>query len=415
MRTTIWTGATLATLLLAVPALAADATPPGADQAMGQVFHITPDSLAAPGATRSADKTPTTVPRGEHVPLAPAGFTVQLVVEGLDGPRRLLVRDDGPIFFTQQKLGRILKLQDKNNDGTADMGGLVMEGALNPFGIATVPTGETQGDLLLADQDAVYRLPLATRGFDFFQVTPNGAFGDPQGHIAHSLAVDPKSGELYVGSGSMANLEDGEPPMKATILKFSPDGKTQSIYAVGLRNVTGMAFQPATNALYAVNMERDGMGDELVPDFLTRVDEGDNFGWPYQYIGGNVQPEYQNKGLKLAAAKVPDVLFEAHSAPLDLAFVPDSWPAQYRGDAVVALHGSWNAGTPRGYKVVLVHFKDGKPDGSYENLVTGFWVSGTSPAEVWGRPAALAFDHDGSLLVADDLGNTMWRVAPPKS
>jgi glucose/arabinose dehydrogenase len=290
-----------------------------------------------------------------------------------------------------------------------------MEGALNPFGIATIPTGDLKGDLLLVDQDAVYRLPLQTRGFDFFQVTPNGAFGDPRGHLAHSLAVDPKSGELYVGSGSMANLEDGEPPMKATILKFSPYGQTQTIYAVGLRNVTGMAFQPQTNDLYAVNMERDGMGDELVPDFLTRVDEGDNFGWPYQYVGGNVQPEYQNKGLKLAAAKVPDVLFEAHSAPLDLAFVPDSWPAQYRGDAVVALHGSWNAGTPRGYKVVLVHFKDGKPDGSYENLVTGFWVSGTSPAEVWGRPSALAFDHDGSLLVADDLGNTMWRITPPKS
>ena len=175
-----------------------------------------------------------------------------------------------------------------------------------------------------------------------------------------------------------------------------------------------MAFQPGTNALYAVTMERDGMGDELVPDFLTRVDEGDNFGWPYQYIGGNVQPQYQDKGMKLAAAKVPDVLFEAHSAPLDLAFIPDSWPADYRGDAIVALHGSWNAGQPRGYKLVRVHFKDGKPDGSYENFLTGFWVSGSSPAEVWGRPAALAFDRDGSLLLADDLGSTIWRIAPPK-
>jgi glucose/arabinose dehydrogenase len=119
--------------------------------------------------------------------------------------------------------------------------------------------------------------------------------------------------------------------------------------------------------------------------------------------------------MKLAPAKVPDVLFEAHSAPLDLAFIPNSWPEKYRGGAIVALHGSWNAASPRGYKLVVVPFKDGKPDGTYENFMTGFWVSGAAPAEVWGRPAALAFDHDGSLLVADDLGNTLWRVIPPKS
>jgi glucose/arabinose dehydrogenase len=404
----------LAAVLMTGTAFAAE-IPPGHDQVMGQQFHITAQGLPEPGATPSADRPPTTIPRGDHLPFVPEGFKVQLVVQGLDAPRRLLVRDDGPIFFTQQQLGRILKLQDIDDDGAADKGGLVMEGALNPFGIATIPTGELKGDLLLADQDAVYRLPLQTRGFDFFQVTPNGAFGDPIGHLAHPLALDPNTADIYVGSGSMSNVAEGEPPMKATILKFSPDGKSQSIFAVGLRNVTGMAFQPGSNSLYVVNMERDGMGDELVPDFLTKVEQGDNFGWPYQYIGGHVQPEFQNKGMKLAAAKVPDVLFEAHSAPLDLAFIPDSWPQKYRGSAVVALHGSWNAAGPRGYKLVLVPFKDGKPDGTYENFMTGFWVSGTGPAEVWGRPAALAFDHDGSLLVADDLGNTLWRVIPPKS
>ena len=404
----------LAAVLMTGTAFAAE-IPPGHDQVMGQQFHITAQGLPEPGATPSADRPPTTIPRGDHLPFVPEGFKVQLVVQGLDAPRRLLVRDDGPIFFTQQQLGRILKLQDIDDDGAADKGGLVMEGALNPFGIATIPTGELKGDLLLADQDAVYRLPLQTRGFDFFQVTPNGAFGDPIGHLAHPLALDPNTADIYVGSGSMSNVAEGEPPMKATILKFSPDGKSQSIFAVGLRNVAGMAFQPGSNSLYVVNMERDGMGDELVPDFLTKVEQGDNFGWPYQYIGGHVQPEFQNKGMKLAAAKVPDVLFEAHSAPLDLAFIPDSWPQKYRGSAVVALHGSWNAAGPRGYKLVLVPFKDGKPDGTYENFMTGFWVSGTGPAEVWGRPAALAFDHDGSLLVADDLGNTLWRVIPPKS
>lgn len=411
---TKWLIGTSLALLLTGAVLAAD-TPPGHDQVMGQQFHITVDNLPEPGATPSASQPPATIDRGEHVPLVPDGFRVQLVVSGLDAPRRLLVRDDGPIFFTQQQLGRILKLQDVDADGAADKGGLVMEGALNPFGIATIPVGDLKGDLLLVDQDAVYRLPLATRGYNFFQVTPDGALGAPRGHLAHSLALDPKTADIYVGSGSMSNVEEGEPPMKATIMKFSPDGKSKSIFAVGLRNATGLAFQPSTGDLYATNMERDGMGDELVPDFLTRVEEGDNFGWPYQYIGGHVQPEFQNKGMKLAAAKVPDVLFEAHSAPLDLAFIPDSWPEKYRGSAVVALHGSWNAASPRGYKLVIVPFKDGKPDGTYENFMTGFWVSGTAPAQVWGRPAALAFDHDGSLLVADDLGNTLWRVIPPRS
>jgi glucose/arabinose dehydrogenase len=160
-------------------------------------------------------------------------------------------------------------------------------------------------------------------------------------------------------------------------------------------------------------MERDGMGNDLVPDFLTRVDEGDSYGWPYQYLGGFVQPEFRDKLPKLAAAKRPDVLFAAHSAPADIAFIPDTWPVEYRGDALVALYGSATSTTPTGYKVVRVHFEDGKPTGTYENFMTGFWVSGESPAEIWGRPTALAFGLDGGLYVSDDLGNTIWKVMPP--
>jgi glucose/arabinose dehydrogenase len=277
-----------------------------------------------------------------------------------------------------------------------------------------VPSGPLQGDLLLGDADGAYKLPLDAGGKPE-QISADGAFGPARGHITREVAVDPKTGEIYVGVGSMSNVADDEPPMKATIQHFTPDGKTESTWATGLRNVTGMGFEPKTGALYAVTMERDGLGDELVPDFLTRIQKGDNFGWPYQYIGANPQPEYADKAKTLPPAKVPDVLFEAHSAPLDVAFVPDNWPESWRGDAIVALHGSWNAGAPRGYKLVRVHFKDGVPDGTYENFMTGFWVSGDSPAEVWGRPCALAFDRDGSLLVGDDLGNTIWRVKPPAS
>ena len=244
-------------------------------------------------------------------------------------------------------------------------------------------------------------------------LSASGAFGPPQGHTTRSVAIDPKTADIYVGVGSMENLSDRDPPMKATIQKFAAGSNAETTFATGLRNVTAMAFQPSTGDLYATTMERDGMGDELVPDYLTRVQQGDNFGWPYQYIGANPQPDYAAKAKSLPPAKVPDVLFASHSAPLDVAFVPDSWPQKYRGGAIVALHGSWNAGQPRGYKLVFVPFQNGRPTGSYENFMTGFWIGGTAPAQVWGRPAALAFDHDGSLLVADDTGGTLWRVTPP--
>lgn len=402
--------------LLTVPALAADTTP-GHDQAPGQQFHITADSLPpATGSGPGGSAPAVTVRRGDHQPLVPDGFIATLYVEGIPGPRRFVVQpDDGLVMFAQQDAGRVMKLRDIDGNGTADQGGLVVEGTLNPFGLALVPEGQPKaGDLLLADQDAVYRLPTRSGGFQWSQLTPDTGFGEVAGHITRELAVDPRTGDLYVGVGSTSN--DGEDaPVKATIQKFSPDGSNQATFAKGMRNVTGMAFQPRTNDLYAVVMERDGMGDELVPDYLTRVEAGDDFGWPYQYTGGFVVPKYSGNAPKRQAAKLPDVLFEAHSAPLDIAFIPDSWPEAWRGDALVALHGSWNATTPRGYKVVRVHFRDGRPDGTYENFMTGFWVSGDAPAEVWGRPAALDFTREGNLIVADDLGGTIWLVTPPKS
>jgi glucose/arabinose dehydrogenase len=393
------------------PAVAAQ-QPLGHDQAVGQQFHVTADSLPSPGATPSSDAAPVKLPRGTHMPVLPEGFTATLFVEDLENPRRILVQDDNLVLFAQQALGRVLKLRDIDDNGTADQGGLIAEGTLNPFGLALVPLGEHKGDLLLADQDAVYRLPTVSGGFVFDQVTPDGAFGEVAGHITRDLLVDPKSGALYVTVGSMSNLGE-EPEVKGTIQRFDPDGKNQHTFASGIRNTTGMDFHPTTGALYAVVMERDGMGDQLVPDYFTKVEDGDFFGWPYQYTGGFVQPEFKDHAPKQAAAKMPSVLFEAHSAPLDVAFIPESWPEGWRGDAIVALHGSSNSGVPTGYKLVRVHFRDGEPLGTYENFMTGFWVSGQSPAEVWGRPAALAFDKAGALYVADDFGNTIWKVTPP--
>ena len=242
-------------------------------------------------------------------------------------------------------------------------------------------------------------------------ITQKGVFGIVQGHMNRHLAIDPKSGGLFVGVGSSGNI-GVEPEVKATIQRFDADGSNQTTFAAGLRNATALAFQPGTGDLYAVVQERDGLGDRLPPDYLTRVEKDSFFGWPYAYIGQHPQPGFAKlRPDQVKASKTPDLLFEAHSSAMDLVFYEgNQFPPEFRGGAFVALKGSWNRSEPTGYKVVFVPFKDGRPEGSYENFAVGFWVSGTHRAEVWGRPAALAVAKDGSLLIADDTGGTIWRV-----
>jgi glucose/arabinose dehydrogenase len=243
-------------------------------------------------------------------------------------------------------------------------------------------------------------------------ITQRGVFGVIAGHQNRHLALDPKTGAMFVGVGSAGNI-GVEPEVKASIQRFESDGSGQTTFASGMRNPTTLAFHPTTGELYAGVQERDGLGDNLPPDYFTHVEKGAFYGWPYAYIGPNPQPGFaQRAPEKVKATVVPDVLFQPHSSVLDLVFYEgDQFPAEYRGDAFVALKGSWNRSQPTGYKIVRVRFKDGKPDGSYENFLTGFWVSGQHRAEVWGRPAALAVMKDGSLLIADDTGGTIWRVA----
>ena len=243
-------------------------------------------------------------------------------------------------------------------------------------------------------------------------LTKKGVFGITVGHQNRHLAIDPKTGGLYVGVGSSGNIAV-EPEPKATIQRFDADGSNQTTVATGMRNATALAFHPQTGELWAVVQERDGLGDNLPSDFLTRVQQGGFYGWPYSYIGKHPQPGFANLAPdKVNAAITPDLLFEAHSSVLDLVFYEaDQFPAEYKGHLFVALKGSWNRSVPTGYKVVRVPFKDGKPEGYYENFVTGFWASGEQRAEVWGRPAALAVAKDGALLVADDTGGTIWRIA----
>ncbi len=220
---------------------------------------------------------------------------------------------------------------------------------------------------------------------------------------------------MFVGVGSSGNL-GVEPEPKATIQRFDADGSNQTTFASGTRNPTALAFHPQTGELWAVVQERDGLGDNLPSDYLIRVQQGGFYGWPYAYIGKHPQPGFAKLAPdKVEATITPDLLFQAHSSLLDLVFYEgDQFPAEYKGSLFVAVKGSWNRSVPTGYKVVRVPFKDGRPEGYYENFATGFWASGEQRAEVWGRPAALAVAKDGALLVADDTGGTIWRISYSK-
>jgi glucose/arabinose dehydrogenase len=201
----------------------------------------------------------------------------------------------------------------------------------------------------------------------------------------------------------------GNEENRAAVLAFDPDGGNERIAATGLRNCSGMTVQPATGALWCAVNERDGLGDNVPFDYATSVKEGAFYGWPWYYIGSHEDPRHANARRDLAGhVTVPDVLFQAHSAPLGISFYDGSqFPAEFKGDAFVTLHGSWNRGTRTGYKVVRLIFENGKPTGEYEDFMTGFVVS---DEQVWGRPVGVATAKDGSLIVSEDGSGTLWRV-----
>jgi glucose/arabinose dehydrogenase len=268
------------------------------------------------------------------------------------------------------------------------------------------------GALYVADLNAVYRLGYrdgALKALSKTRVTKSG-FGVPGGHFTRDIAFD-NSGHLYLAIGSAENIGEDAPP-RATVQLVNRDG-TLSTFVSGIRNPVGIVAYPGTDDMYATVNERDGLGDGLVPDYFTRIQKGDFFGWPYAYIGPNPAPDYGSKRPDLVAkTKVPDLLFQSHSAPLGIVFYEGSqFPAEFKGDAFVSLHGSWNSSKPTGYKVVRIKFAAGRPVGGYDNFVTGFWDGSTSPAQVWGRPVGLAVAKDGSLLIADDTDKVIWRVA----
>jgi glucose/arabinose dehydrogenase len=392
--------AVLAAIFVASAASAADQP--------GQKFTFSVNDLAKPYATAGVDNTSHVIARpAGALPSVPPGFKIAIYASGLSNPRWMAVAPNGDVFLAEPRLGRITLLHENGGkvEATAFAGGFQ-----TPHGLALA-----DGALYVGDLKAVWRIPFdsAMKAGKRTRVTSVPDLSPVGNHVTRDLAIDSK-GTVYVAIGSASNVGE-DAPTRATVQTVAKDGSLKP-FATGLRNPVGIAFYPGTDNLFVTVNERDGLGDTLPPDYLTYVKPGGFYGWPYAYLGQHPDPDWGGKRPDMVAkAIVPDLLFHAHSAPLGLVFYEGGqFPAAYKGDAFVALHGSWNSAAPTGYKVVRVPFRDGRPAGGYENFVTGFWSGSDkpgTPARVWGRPAGLAVARDGSLLIADDAGKVVWRVS----
>jgi glucose/arabinose dehydrogenase len=404
-------------LTVLILTLAAGSLVRGADEP-GKTYLIRPEELPPPFDTPSANNFPRLVARPAGAELkVPAGFQVDLFYDGQLGgnnsPRMMTLAPNGDVFVVDSGGNQIYVLRDADGDGKAE-GRFTFaaraQGLNLPFGMAF------HGNYLyVANTNQVIRFPY-TAGQTEATGPAEVVIPDLPGlgynqHWTRNILFSPDGQKLYVSVGSQSNLGvEGE--KRAAILEYNPDGTGYRRFASGLRNPVGLVFNPVTGELWTAVNERDGLGDQLVPDFFTSVKEGGFYGWPYSYIGKNLDPRMNGRGEDLvASAIIPDVLFEAHSASLGATFYTGSmFPSEYRNDAFVAFHGSWNRSLRTGYKVVRVRFRDGKPAGGYEDFLTGFLLD-EGNRDVWGRPVSVLVARDGALLVSDDGGHRVWRVS----
>jgi glucose/arabinose dehydrogenase len=381
---------------------------------------ITLDDLAAPFSTPSAQNGPRMIKRPEGAwPKVPEGFKVTEFATGLAGPRVIVRAPNGDVFLTESSAGRLRVLRDKDGDGKPEVIEVFAKGLVRPFGIAFYPPGPEPKYVYVGNTDSVVRFPyengdLKARG-ESETIVSDIPSGNEKvgggGHWTRDLEFSSDGKILFVSVGSRTNVSDDKTEVRrADILAFDPDGKNERVYATGIRNPVGLAKHPRTGQLWTSVNERDGLGDHLVPDYITHVEEGGFYGWPWYYIGGHQDPRHEGKhpGLK-GKVIVPDVLLQSHSASLDLTFYDgDKFPAEYHDHIFAAEHGSWNRARRTGYKVIRVPVVDGKATGEYEDFMVGFV---TPKGDVWGRPVGVATAADGSLLVTDDGSGTVWRVA----
>jgi glucose/arabinose dehydrogenase len=390
--------------------------------APGMRRRITVKDLPAPSSNVFAINRPGVVERPEGAqPQVPPGFKVEMYAKGFRDPRYLETAPNGDIFVADSRADRIKVLRDTKNAGKPDVNELFAERDLNkPFGMAFYPPGEDPQFLYVANTDGVIRFPyrkgdLKARGpaEELGAHLPSGAAHlRGGGHWTRDIAFSPDGKKMYVSIGSRSNVsDDAREADRARIFEFNPDGSGRKVYAWGIRNAVGIAFRPGTDELWMSTNERDEIGEDLPPDYISSVRPGGFYGWPWFYIGNHVDPRHKGKHPELAdKVIVPDVLVEAHSATLSLCFYTgDQFPAEYKGDIFAAFHGSWNRKKRTGYKIVRVPFdhSTGKTLGEYEDFATGFV---TPEGKVWGRPVGITVAKDGSLLFSEDGNGTIWRV-----
>jgi glucose/arabinose dehydrogenase len=379
---------------------------------------ITVNDLPPPNRDQSARNHPKLVKRPEGAqPKVPDGFTVQEFARGLNNPRVIVTAPNGDLFVAESKADRVRVLRDADNDGNPELNEVFADNLKQPFGIAFYPPGENPQSIYIANTDSVIRLPYRN-GQAKSEATPEklidlsgGGVLPGGGHWTRDIVFSPDGKKLFVSIGSKSNVSDDQAEKdRARIFEYDPDGRNGRVFATGIRNPVGLAIHPETSELWTSVNERDELGDDLVPDYVTRVQDGGFYGWPWFYMGARQDPHHPGKHPELKEKVItPDVLIQAHSASLDLTFYDGrQFPPEYRGNAFAALHGSWNRTRRTGYKVIRVPTANGKATGDYIDFMTGFV---TSDGDVWGRPVGVAVARDGSLLVTDDGGNCIWRIS----
>jgi glucose/arabinose dehydrogenase len=396
---------------------------------------IMPADLPAPLASRPVANPSGGVARpAGALPKAPPGFSVALFAKDLAEPRAIRVAPNGDIFVAESRAGRVRVLRAKDGAEAAETSHNYALGLNRPFGVAFYPPGPDPRYVYVATTNQILRYPYRAGDLTAPEPAEVVVRSLPSGgnHWTRDIAFSPDGKTMYVSVGSASNVAEEVEPLRgdelkafagshplgmswgaetdrADVLAFDPEGHGKRVYATGLRNCSGLAIQPVTGAPWCVTNERDILGDDLPPDYATSVKEGAFYGWPWYYIGDHEDPRHAKERPDLAGkVTTPDVLIQPHSAPLGIAFYEGAqFPHDYKGDAFVALHGSWNRAKRTGYKVVRLPFKDGTPSGEYEDFLTGFVAT---DAGVWGSPVGVAEAHDGALLVTDDAGGVIWRV-----
>jgi glucose/arabinose dehydrogenase len=389
------------------------------DDAPGVRRHITIYDIPRPNETKSADNGPKLVPRPKDAwPKAPAGFKVELIAEKLTKPRKIIAAPNGDLFVAESEANRITILR-QGDDGKVETKSTFAGKLAQPFGIAFYPLGPEPQYVYIANTDSLVRFDyqngdLKARGEPKkLADLPGGGKLRGGGHWTRDIVFRPDGKKMLVSVGSHSNNTDDEAEKhRADVLEYNPDGSGFRVFAWGIRNAVGLAFEPKTGALWGSVNERDGLGDDLAPDYITHIQEGGFYGWPWYYIGNHPDPSVKakNKHPELAERViVPDVLVQAHMASLCMMFyTADQFPGEYHGEAFAAQHGSWNRASRTGYKFIRVPLKNGKATGEYEDFLTGFV---TPEGNVWGRPVGVTADKSGALIVSDDGSNSIWRVS----